>query len=251
LTQVDFLNLPCGTKCGSYFSAGPKGGINLNEYVGDSPHVWTDPLGLDFSSIDPMEIRACEEARRKRLNQEFAASVAKLKKQLNKCCSSLRGRAKAKCQKEIDKIIAGLENAYQDIYDRGGPSFLSFNGPVCVECEEAVCKNMPSSARGAIGSCFAYDTVTHIGPKIPFFDISVPTRDHAWGEITCEATGQVITIDFWVGGTDFWRLGPDCFGWKRTSRPPASPAVPPLAPEPEPGLQPPGFPDPFGFPWIQ
>jgi hypothetical protein len=67
-------------------------------------------------------------------------------------------------------------------------------------------------------SYFDYCTVTHEGPTIPFLGTPVPFTDHVWGEIKCKATGHVWTIDFWKGGTGFWRCGQDAFGWEGNSR---------------------------------
>ncbi|HWB12930.1 MAG TPA: RHS repeat-associated core domain-containing protein, partial [Pirellulales bacterium] len=214
---------------------GYRGGANLYAYVGSAPQMWTDPLGLDKGGSPHF----CDyKYVREKHDKEFAANLAKLKKELTKCCSAQRGLAKAKCLTEVDNIVVGLEKAYTDIYDAGGPSVFSFAGPVCTECQKIVSAKVPS---GNAQTCFMYNNVQRIGPKIPCIDASVPTTDHAWGEIICNATGQVITIDFWKGKTDFWGLGPDCFGYQRTGVPPAP------APRPKPYL--PGLDDPFGFPW--
>ena len=206
-------------RVGRWLSEDPiKADVNFYRYVGNNPTRCIDPSGLDA----PGGSMWCEgytkwvaerqKKEREARDREFEANAAKLRQQLRRCCSSQSDPCKkAQCEKDADAIIGGLRKAYHNIYDRGGPSYFSFNGPVCTQCEEQVCHNLRN------GTYFAYTTVTHIGPTIPGTDISVPFTDHAWGEIKCMATGQVYTIDFWKGGTDFWRYGPDAFGWKRTT----------------------------------
>ncbi len=160
----------------------------------------------------------CEEIKqrqRERHDREFARRLERLKQQLLGCCLWAENNTLEACEEEVNTIVSGLQSAYENIYDRGGPCRFSFNGPVCTDCENEVSKCVPSGNRD---SHFDYCGVAHIGPTIPILDVSVPGTDHAWGEIICKGSGQIYTIDFWKGGTSFWRCGRDAFGWECNSR---------------------------------
>ncbi|MGA2062051.1 MAG: RHS repeat-associated core domain-containing protein [Thermoguttaceae bacterium] len=201
---------------------GYEGGMDLYEYCGDDPLTNIDPSGMDTCAMSIDDFHQEMKRQREEQDRQFRAAAQKLRQQLYSCCKA-GGGCESDCIKESDSIMSGLTKAYQIIYDRGGPSYLCYNGPVCSECELQVLMQLQNRSPN---SFFDYGTVTHVGPT------GVPFTDHVWGEITCKATGQVFTIDFWKGGTDFWRCGPDAYGWKRNKCPPipTSPPAPPSDP---------------------
>jgi RHS repeat-associated protein len=212
-------------KVGGWISKDPKGfaagQTNLYVYCGNSPTNATDPTGLDAPGSPYWQEGYAkwrqEVARKLRedSDKKFAANLANLKTALLACSSSLTGTKKAECDKEIDGIIAGLQAAYTNLWNLGGPSRFSYFGPVCTDCQNEVLKRVPN---GTPGSYFDVNAVFHMGVKVPFIDYSFP--DHAWCEIIFKPTGKVFTIDFWAGGTDFWRAGADSFGYKHSPIPP-------------------------------
>jgi hypothetical protein len=155
----------------------------------------------------------------------FANKLAELERELKACCkaasdpkvASCISATKDSCDQEVSKIVSGLQMAYNRIYVRGAPAYFDFWGPICTQCQGEVEKQIGCYP---VSSAFGYSPIAHIGPAYPFTNTSVHGTDHQWGEITCKATGKVFTIDFWEGGPEFWREGPDAFGWRRTSEEP-------------------------------
>jgi RHS repeat-associated protein len=199
---------------------------NLYEYCGDNPLARTDPSGLE-----PTVEACCERNRGEResyldrINREFDAADAKLKKELLACCAAASDAAKKKaCEKEVDLIMAGLKKARDCIYTQSsesngawandychpGPSYFKYTGPVCTDCQETVNKYL-----GPIGKPGSYFEYSGVATYKTCFGILVPFTSHNWGEIKCKNSGAVITIDFWKGGTDYWRIGQDAYGYKR------------------------------------
>ena len=181
---------------------------NFYRYVFNNPIGLIDPSGLIETgpgitggiAANPISV----------LRSEYDAERdAKLKQQLQKCCSNFTGldaRAKTKdCLAQIDSIIAGLQKARNNIYQNGGPARFSYFGSVCTKCEQEVSTALPIGS-GGLDAIFDYHTITH-GAAGSF--------GHVWGEIICNATGDTITIDFWAGGRDYWCAGKDKYGYKR------------------------------------
>jgi RHS repeat-associated protein len=201
------------------FDAGDN---NWYRFVGNGPTGNVDPSGLV-----PWHEKWSPDLTKKERDRIFAVKLAELEKQLKACCNALtkpkaascQNRSADSCNQEVRKIVAGLQIAYDRIYVRGSPAYFDFWGPVCTQCQEEVAQQIgchPAS------SAFDYSGVAHIGPAYPFTNTSVHGTDHQWGEITHKATGKVFTIDFWVGGTEFWLEGADAFGWKRTPQQPSA-----------------------------
>jgi len=192
------------------------GDVSLYRYVFNGPISETDADGLQYGG-DPgyMGIgsmgRQLRQWEREGHDRKFAKNLALLRERLGDCCLSLEHCEELRCNEEIHKIVLGLERAYKWIYDRGGPRRLSYFGPVCLDCEKRVSTEVP---QGHARSHFQYASIGTY-KLFPYTDIEIPGTGHVWGEIICARTGQVITIDFWKGESDFWRPGKDAFGYTR------------------------------------
>jgi len=220
------LNRWYDASTGRWMSKDPVGfegkDANAYRYVGNSPTRSSDPSGL-FMGLEGMG-GYIKKWQREAADKEFAANLENLKNELLACCSSLSAPEKAKCESEIEAIVAGVQKAYTNLWDRGGPKLFSYFGPVCVDCQREVMDCVPG------GTYFNIKAVGRYGPNLLGFDRSVPGTDHVWCEIIYKPTDRVFTIDFWAGGTAFWRSGSDSFRWKQNSCPPLPPRVPYIPP---------------------
>jgi hypothetical protein len=210
------------------------GDTNLYRYVGNDPMDETDPTGL-------------------------ATAFGGLPGQLQGIASTAAAKA------EAARIAAAIQNTwskgwtfYPPITFQGRPQTVW--GYWCYEWAYAF--ERAASWEAGSGKYFTvevWSATTDDGTKV-----------HAWIKITSKETGQSIYVDdgfFWVGkyvhsappyGGAYKNLQRGVDTPRNQCSPPTAydssgkkvPAPPPPPGSPEPGLQSPGCPDLFGFPWI-
>jgi hypothetical protein len=101
-----------------------------------------------------------------------------------------------------------MEDAWEEVKERGGPANVRGFGETCDECEAWAVDKWPLAL-----THFAYEGQTNAGVVSAFgFGIGM----HCWGEVRSRNSGKTIgTIDFWKGGSEYWAsgTGTKAFGW--------------------------------------
>jgi hypothetical protein len=205
------------------------GDTNLYRYASNSPTDGTDPTGL-------------------------AAAFGNLPGQLQGVATSDAAKA------EAARIAAAIQNTWSKNWTLYAPWAETRWGYWCYEWAYAFERAASWEARsGKYFTVEVWSATTDDG-----------TRVHAWTKITSKETGQSIYVDdgfFWTGkyvhseppyGGAYKNLERGVDTPRNECSPPPAydssgnnvPAPLPPPGSPEPGLQSPGCPDLFGFPWI-
>lgn len=174
------------------FSAGDN---NWYRFVANGPTGKTDPSGLLPDEHLACRADAYEKARKDR-DERFQQRLAALGDEMHKNCSALPAVQREACDNEVQAFQRGLTKAYRDIYAKGGPQRFYYVGPVCTVCEETVNKYMPP-----VTTFFKYNMHHSLSYGYKGWG------HHVWGELRCQATGRIFTIDFWEAGERFWYDG--------------------------------------------
>ena len=127
---------------------------------------------------------------------------------LQAACSELATDQQADCNSEARLIVREMEKAWKEIEKRGGNAVFSRWGESCQECEQWAVDYWPKSL-----TYFDDAGQTNAG----VVDLGIHAfGQHCWGEVRFRNRDNIGTIDFWQGGSGFWKpgTGDDAFGWE-------------------------------------
>ena len=178
----------------------------------------TDRLKCEKACLDwPIGFGECAASCKRTYGR--CMSDQRLEQQLISCCERARTaddkpcredceNYSTSCEDEAADVIGALSEARQTIWDLGGPSIFSFNGPNC-EDTQRIPEGPLQDATSGCGTIGWRSTGKNYKPF--GYDIWWPFGDHNWLELTCG--DEVFTIDFWKGGdVDYRRPGKDAYG---------------------------------------